>query len=415
MAIVFISYAREDTERANEIEKLITKNRHEVWRDVSHLSPGEKIPLSISKALHSCDYLIALISDYSAHSRWVQFEINNFLMGHLAGSQQSIIPIILGNINLNTAFPELSPFNAIFYRQDSDLWKTKLIESLGEPSHSSQQKKENIERLEFAVDLAVRAGNLAMRYYNSSYRANQSVNAEKNASTLADRETQLEVIGALTNHPHYRHDGIIAEEEPYKHNQPKATGYTWVIDPLDGTTNFDSRLPLFCTAIGSLKDGKPHLGVVYDMLANEVYYAVDGQRTRVWNISRGTDIAVNTDGEVKDLEHCILATHISATPEKAFPLFKNNLLFTIEQKVRTIRTLGCGQLALAYLATGRIHFFFQMRSNLWDQLAGIVLINNSGGVVTDLNNKEWNNKSQNFLASANPEVHLKLIKILKQN
>jgi myo-inositol-1(or 4)-monophosphatase len=232
---------------------------------------------------------------------------------------------------------------------------------------------------------------------------------------LADRETQLEVIGALTNHPNYRHDAIIAEEDPYKRNLPKTSGYTWVIDPIDGTTNFDSRLPLFCTAIGSLKDGKPYLGVVYDMLANEVYYAVDGQKTKVWSISRGTDTTVTTDNGVSELQHCILATHISATPEKALPLFKNNLLFTIEQKVRTIRTLGCGQLALAYLAAGRIHLFFQMKANLWDQLAGIVLIKNAGGTVTDLSKREWNSKTQDFLASANAEVHAKFIKFLKQN
>jgi myo-inositol-1(or 4)-monophosphatase len=116
---------------------------------------------------------------------------------------------------------------------------------------------------------------------------------------------------------------------------------------------------------------------------------------------------------VNKLEDCILATHISAIPEKALPLFEKNLLFTIQQKVRTIRTLGCGQLALAYLASGRIHFFFQIRANLWDQLAGIVLIQNAGGRVTDIDGSEWNRKSQDFLASANQTIHSKFLEILK--
>jgi myo-inositol-1(or 4)-monophosphatase len=332
----------------------------------------------------------------------------------LAGAHQTVIPIILDHTSLKEAFPELSAFQAVFLKKSSEQENTKLIQILGQPSEKSQQKKENIERLEFAVDLAVRAGNLSMRYYNSSYRSNQAMTSGKNASTLADRETQAEVIGALTGHHNYRHDGIIAEEEPYKGNPIKEKGYTWVIDPLDGTTNFDSRLPMFCTAIGSLKDGKPYLGVVYDMLTNEVYYAVEGQATRIWNISRGTDIAVSTDSGVRELEHCILATHISATTEKAKPLFENNLLLTIQQKVRTIRTLGCGQLALAYLAAGRIHFFFQIKSNLWDQLAGIVLIKNAGGTVTDLDSKVWHYKTQDFVASANRTIHSKFIEILKQ-
>lgn len=415
MAIVFISYAREDSDCAKEIESLIHENRHEVWKDTTDLLPGEKVPFRISKALTACDYLVILVSSNSAESRWVHHELDTFLANHLAGTQQTVIPVILDNANWKEVFPELAAYHAIFFNENWEQEKAKLIHTLGEPSKKSQQKKENIERLEFAVDLAVRAGNLAMRYYNSSYRSNQAVTSGKNASTVADRETQVEVIGTLIGHHNYRHDGIIAEEEPFKGNSPREEGYTWVIDPLDGTTNFDSRLPMFCTAIGSLKNGKPYLGVVYDILTNEVYYAVEGQPTRVWSINRGIDTTVNTANSAKELEDCILATHISAIPEKAMPLFEKNLLFTIQQKVRTIRTLGCGQLALAYLATGRIHFFFQIRANLWDQLAGIVLIKNAGGIVTDLEGSEWNRKSQDFLASANVTIHSKFLKILKDN
>ncbi|TNF92252.1 MAG: inositol monophosphatase [Gammaproteobacteria bacterium] len=275
-------------------------------------------------------------------------------------------------------------------------------------------KDKDLARLEFAVDLAVRAGNVAMRYYNSSYRKNEGVNEEKNRSTLADHEAQHEIIKALQLHPIYGKEEIIAEEGNFKNTTPVKSGITWVIDALDGTTNFDNRIPLFCTAIGALKNGKPWLGVVFDMLANEVYYAMDGHPTKVWNINQGTDLKVRTARNILKLKHSILATHISAIKEKARPLFENNLLMTIQQEVRTIRNLGCGQLALAYLAAGRIHTFFQIRAHIWDQLAGIVLIKNAGGIVTELDGSEWKHNSKDFIASANKTIHSKFIKLIEK-
>ena len=276
-------------------------------------------------------------------------------------------------------------------------------------------KDDDMARLEFAVDLAIRAGNVAMRYYNSSYRRNEGVNEEKNRSTLADHDAQREITDTLGAHPIYSKEAIIAEEGSFRKTIPKKRGVTWVIDPLDGTTNFDHKIPLFCTAIGALKNGKPWLGVVYDMLANEVYYAMDGQPTKVWNITQGTDQEVSTASKIKKLKNSILGTHISTIREKARPLFENNLLMNIQQEVKTIRNLGCGQLALAYLAAGRIHQFFQIRSHIWDQLAGIVLIKNAGGIVTELDGEEWQADSKDFIASSNKTIHSKFIKLIDKH
>jgi myo-inositol-1(or 4)-monophosphatase len=277
---------------------------------------------------------------------------------------------------------------------------------------ASKKKDSDSARLDFAVDLAIRAGNIAMRYYNSSYRRNEDLNEVKNRSTLADQQAQYEIINALKAHSVYCNETIIAEEGAYSKTRHEKQGITWVIDALDGTTNFDHRIPLFCTAIGALKNGKPWLGVVFDMLANEVYYAMEGHPTKVWNITQGTVVDVRTEQNIKKLKQSILGTHISAIREKAWPLFENNLLLTIQQEVRTIRNLGCGQLALAYLAAGRIHQFFQIRAHLWDQLAGIVLIKNAGGIVTELDGKQWQPESKDFIASANKKIHSGFIKLL---
>jgi myo-inositol-1(or 4)-monophosphatase len=199
-------------------------------------------------------------------------------------------------------------------------------------------------------------------------------------------------------------------------------GYTWVIDPLDGTTNFQNRIPFFCTAIGVLRNGLPHIGAVYDPVANEVYYAIDGSQAKLWSISRGEVSAIAADQTTNELSGCLAGTHISSRPEVAERLLQKDLLLNIEKKVKHLRAFGCGQLALAYVASARMQLFFQFDSHLWDQVAGIVLVRNSkGGSVSKLPDgrgasevlgENWTFSTRDFIAAANPRVQSEFLKLL---
>lgn len=413
MAKVFISYAWEDTSSAERIEARLVEAGHEVWRDRNSLWPGEAVLNRILEALEECDALTILLSQNSKNSRWVFFEIENFLMSKLALSQDKIIPLEVESVDPGKDFPPLKTYQSINLTQDWDIGLRKLLSVLDDSSKVSETDLEDKQRLDFAVDLALRAGNVVMKYYNSSFRANRTLDSRKNAATKADKQTQLEIISAIKIHPYYRNDGIIAEEDSYKKEKPLKEGVTWVIDPLDGTQNFSNSIPLFCTAIGALKDGKPYIGVVYDLLNNELYYAVQGKPTRVWNISRGSDVIVNSNRDFSSLKECLLGTHISATPEKAEPLFSENILLSIQKSVKSIRTLGCGQLALAYIAAGRLQIFFQLGTHIWDQVAGIVLIENAGGVVRSLKGKKWKPATNEFFAASNAVLAKEFMKLWK--
>jgi myo-inositol-1(or 4)-monophosphatase len=271
-----------------------------------------------------------------------------------------------------------------------------------------------MKRRDFAIDVALRAGNVVMRYYNSCLIENMSIDDKKNTATLADRASQVEIESALKAHPDFRWEIIVAEEKPYDRHEVSPSGYTWVIDPLDGTTNFQNRIPFFCTAIGVLKDGHPHIGVVYDPTANKVYYAMEGDRTQVWSVSSGEVIHISTEKEITRLEDCLAGTHISSRPEIAKRLLQDDLLLDIAKNVKHLRAFGCGQLALAYTASGRLQLFFQFGPHLWDQVAGIVLVQNAGGIVSQLpSGGDWDYSARDIAASANEDLHRDFLDLLK--
>jgi myo-inositol-1(or 4)-monophosphatase len=206
----------------------------------------------------------------------------------------------------------------------------------------------------------------------------------------------------------YENEVVLSEEihkdDPYQ-NIP-TEGYTWVIDPLDGTNNFVNRIPFFCSAIGILKDRKPFIGAIFDPVLNEVYFAIQGHQSKVWKISTGETTPISTDPHRTLLDQALIATHISSRAEVAQRLFANDFFLEMSRRFKHIRAFGCGQLALAYVASGRLQAFLQMDSYIWDQVAGVVILNNAGGVAQEFNLdtrqiSEWNYKTKNILACSN--------------
>lgn len=245
-----------------------------------------------------------------------------------------------------------------------------------------------------------------MRFYNASLRSNESLDDRKNATTRADQAAQNEVISRLKGDERYATDGLIAEERPFNDETAvMSRGYTWVIDPLDGTANFDSRLPFFCSAVGCLRDGEPHIGVVFDPVENEVYYAMEGVPTEVWNISRGEVSAVKSDSGRTTLAESLLGMHISSRGDIAERFVGSGVLLELSKRVRHLRALGSGQLALAYVASGRLQGFCQLDTYLWDQVAGVVLVRNAGGCATDLRTRvDWRARTKDLLATSNRNI-----------
>ena len=405
MTTIFISYSHKDILHAEKVEAALKAKGYEVWRDITSkdLAVGRYVPDGIASGIERADYLAILITKNALDSRWMKHELFTFLMKDQ--KWENLLPICLDSARPQDFHPILSACKYADFRE-FDTGLKEIYDRLGEPALVEKETENQRKRLYFAIELAVRAGNVVMRHYNSSIVENLALDDRKNAATLADQSAQTEVIRAIINNDDFKSECIISEEGEYKKHKVDEDGITWVIDPLDGTINFENNIPMFCSAIGVLDRGEPIIGVVYDPVSNEVYYSGYGSLTRVWSISKGDVRIVRSAGEITNLTDCVVGIHVSSRDEIAKRMVDSGLLSSLQRKVRHIRALGCGQLALAYVASGRLQAFLQLNAALYDQLAGVVLVNNSSGgnTVNVPLGKKWTHKHRDFCAAANSEI-----------
>lgn len=192
---------------------------------------------------------------------------------------------------------------------------------------------------------------------------------------------------------------ILSEEAGGSWN---ADGYLWIIDPLDGTVNFSQKLPDFCISVALMHANKTILGVIYQPLLNDLYVAEAGKGCTL----NGTRVHVT---QKKALREMVGATECCA---KKAPRIKNfKVLVAMGGMVRDIRISGSTALNLARVAAGQYDFYFNNRLNVWDVAAGFLLIEEAGGIVTDLAGKQISMNSKNSVTS-NTFVHEKFRRIL---
>ena len=164
----------------------------------------------------------------------------------------------------------------------------------------------------------------------------------------------------------------------------------WIIDPIDGTTNFMHGIPHFAISIALRKENEITIGLIFDPIKNEIFYAekdngsyFNNNRVRVSNKT--------------DLDECLFATD-------------NFGIKSIYPKLN-LRNTGCAALDLAYVACGRFDGYFHNDINLWDVAAGKIIIEESGGKVNDINNFEINKIN---IRAGNPNIYEKMLKKLNK-
>ncbi|HSJ68668.1 MAG TPA: inositol monophosphatase family protein [Anditalea sp.] len=179
--------------------------------------------------------------------------------------------------------------------------------------------------------------------------------------------------------------------------------YNWIIDPLDGTTNFIHGLPVFSVSIALTERGKLIIGVVYEINLDECFYAISGKGA----YCNGKSISVSTAPKLAD---SLIATGF---PYYDFDLISNYLetLRKLMQKSHGIRRLGSAAVDLAYVACGRVDAFFEYNLNSYDVAAGALIVLEAGGQVTDFDGGENFLFGRQILAS-NSMIHSELLEEL---
>ncbi len=249
------------------------------------------------------------------------------------------------------------------------------------------------------AEAAARAGSreLQKRYRDPTLVA--ELKAEFDYVSDADRASEAAIM-ELVRRDFPDHD-FLAEESG--RSSPSGSEYQWVIDPLDGTTNFLQGLPVFAVSIACLRAGRTEIGVVLDPLRDNLYSAVRGGGAFL----NGRPMHVS---ERADVGGAFVATGYPFRARPALDVYLE-VFRDVFLRARGLRRCGAAALDLAFTACGTFDGFFEFRLAPWDIAAGALLIEEAGGRVTDLDGGDGYLESGNVVAGA-PGVHAELLALL---
>lgn len=242
------------------------------------------------------------------------------------------------------------------------------------------------ESLRAALETCVRKAGAAA---HARFRARDFRTETKGAQDFVsqvDRDTEIALIDMLAKIVPSAQ--VLGEEFG-----GSAEGLAWVIDPIDGTSNFVRGLPLWCLSVALVQDGVPMAGVVYDPNADEMFSAIRGGGTQL----NGLPVHVATTARV---DAALLGLSFSF---KSRPEAHHRVLRALMDARGLYRFLGSGALGLAYCAAGRIDGFWEDWMMPWDVAAGLILVTEAGGIVSDYAaNDGW--RAGNAILAASPAM-----------
>lgn len=224
------------------------------------------------------------------------------------------------------------------------------------------------------IDIAKQAGEFIEKEYHQFDQAAVEYKGTNDMVSYVDKTAEKMIVEGL--HKVLPAAGFIAEEGT---GEEKKGGLNWIIDPLDGTTNFIHNIPCFCVSIALVEGTDLKVGVIYDPILNECFHAAKGE------------IAYCNDKEISVAKNLTLSSALVAT---GFPYYDfekmpqyMKIVSRLMEKSHGLRRMGSAAIDLAYVACGRFDAFFEYNLNAWDVAAGILIVECAGGTVSDFKNK----------------------------
>ncbi|KKI93788.1 inositol monophosphatase [Bacillus sp. SA1-12] len=234
-----------------------------------------------------------------------------------------------------------------------------------------------------------------------SFESTLSIQYKSNPNDLVtnmDKEIEQYLIGKIQDtYPDHR----ILGEEGYGDEVTSLDGVIWIIDPIDGTMNFVHQQRNFAISVGIYGDGVGYIGLIYDVVHNELYHAFKGEGAYM------NDLPLPKLDEV-DLKEAVISINSTWLVEN--PRIDYNRLTPIVKKVRGTRSYGSAALECAYVASGRLDAYMTMRLAPWDFAAGIILIEEVGGITSTMNGEKLNLLSKNSFFVGEKNLHQHILK-----
>ncbi|WP_199615316.1 inositol monophosphatase family protein [Paenibacillus alkalitolerans] len=230
--------------------------------------------------------------------------------------------------------------------------------------------------LQVLKDCVAEAGNTGLLHIEKQIEVDCKA-SHKELVTLVDRQNEQFIVNRIKEaFPHHK----VMGEESYTGETFQSDDYVWIIDPIDGTTNYVHQKQCFAVSVALYHQGEGICGAVYNPSAKELFW-----------VERGAGAYLNghrlfLDGQQSRLADSLIATYIYYNDDEKYAGF-DQFVDRIARTSRGVRMIGCGSLELAYVACGRFSAYFSFVQKPWDFAAGKLLIEEAGGIVTGLNGK----------------------------
>jgi myo-inositol-1(or 4)-monophosphatase len=265
------------------------------------------------------------------------------------------------------------------------------------------------EFYQVACQTAVAAGQLL----EQKWRQPRQLTSKGFRDIVTDADIAAQTLITDSIRTHFPNHGFLTEEEDLQ--LPIDGDYIWIIDPLDGTSNYSRQLVNFSVSIAMARkepDGslQSMVGVVYDPLQHELFSVIRGQSSWYGNHDEWQTKTLMV-ADTKLLEQAIFSLDWSHGRDKREQTLQ--ILHTVAHEVRTVRGIGSAALAMAWIAAGRLDAYLNLNLYPWDIAAGSLLIQQAGGIVSTTASDTWNLKQSANLAT-NGHLHKDLHTLIQQ-
>lgn len=255
--------------------------------------------------------------------------------------------------------------------------------------------------VEIAIEAARRGAAILLKYWENLGKEDADLKSRHDWVSRADRESEKAIVACIQELS--PGDAFLGEEGGATAG---TSGRTWIIDPLDGTSNYLQHFPVWCVSIGLRRGNEPVAGVVYEPLRNLFFTAErgagafrDGERMHV--------------SDQQGIEGSFLATGFPFRAQEYVTVYVK-IFEDIIRKAKGVRRAGSAALDLAYTAAGVFDGFFEMHLQAWDVAAGALLVSEAGGIMTDFSGGDrWLERGN--VVGAGPGVHAELMSIIARH
>jgi myo-inositol-1(or 4)-monophosphatase len=254
------------------------------------------------------------------------------------------------------------------------------------------------EPLQFAIQLGFESGRIQKRHFQKTLSIMHK--GDINLVTNVDIECENRILELVREH--FPDDEVISEE---KTNTFEAGKNRWIVDPLDGTTNYAHGYPFFCTSIGYEVEGEITVGVIYNPIMDELFFARKGEGA----FFNGNRLRVSA---IAQMRQALLVTgfpyDVTTNPENNLNHWARFIM-----QAQALRRDGSAGLNLSYVAAGRFDGFWETKLSPWDMAAGVLIVREAGGTVTSLAGDTFSLFDGGVLAS-NGLIHQQMLDVIRE-